>query len=120
MRTLLQLITQYDEDQQETIRELLAENAKLKKEHSKFVNQAFDNAIAADNQKLKDIMAGVYDNIGPTDTREKLLNRLINVFVDFEKNNPSCKIHLPEIEFQFRQDYGNVSFHWDGKEFIQK
>lgn len=117
---LLLLIAQYDIKQQEHINFLMEKVTRLEAENIRLINQAADNATANDTQRLRDIIGGVYDMVTPTDTREKLLFRLTKILTDFEKTNPACKVHLPEMEFQFRQDYGNVSFHWNGKEFLQK
>lgn len=121
---LLDIITKYDIQQQEQISYLTEKVTRLEAENSRLVFQAADNVTKNDQQKLRDIIGGVYDMVTPTDSQQKLLGRMTKMFLDLQTAIPACKIHLSGIEFRMdyyhQADHRNASFHWNGKEFLQK
>lgn len=113
-RSLLETIEDYDQDQRWYIADLEAKNKKLKEENDKMLTNGLATAQANSRSLLQGILHGVYDNVSPTDSQEKLFSRLAKCLKDFED---TCGYKV-KLNLEIRKDIADtfVPYVWrDGK-----
>lgn len=108
--SLMEVIEGYDFDQREYITQLEEQVAKLKKENDKMLTNGLATAQANSRSLLQDILHGVYDNVSPTDSQEKLFSRLAKCLKDFED---TCG-YVVKLNIEIRKDISHtfVPYVW--------
>lgn len=94
--SLLGIIERYDADQRTYISELEEKNISLAKENFSLVAQNVAHAEANSRALLKNIVDGVYDNLTPCNSKEKLLQRMKSLLASYrEECGGTClQVHL--------------------------